>query len=70
LPRTKRKDREFFLEKDPRFIKRESKDNLIQIKPYIKRTQEVSIIPRNLNQENYIELLKKNQMLFYLNLMN
>jgi phosphate starvation-inducible PhoH-like protein len=58
LPRTKRKDREFFLEKDPRFIKRESKDNLIQIKPYIKRTQEVSIIPRNLNQENYIELLK------------
>ena len=58
MPRTKRKDREFFLEKDPRFIKRESKDNLIQIKPYIKRTQEVSIIPRNLNQENYIELLK------------
>lgn len=63
MPRAKRKDREFFLEKDPRFIKRESKDNLIQIKSYVKRNQEVSIIPRSINQETYVELLK-NQKLY------
>jgi phosphate starvation-inducible PhoH-like protein len=57
LPRTKRKEREFFLEKDPRFIK-EVNNNLIQIKPYLRRKQEVSIIPRNLSQETYLELLK------------
>lgn len=58
MPRAKRKDREFFLEKDPRFVKRESKDNLIQIKSYVKRNHEVSIIPRSVNQETYIEFLK------------
>jgi phosphate starvation-inducible PhoH-like protein len=63
LPRAKRKDREFFLEKDPRFIKKEPKDNLIQIKSYVKRNQEVLIIPRSINQETYIELLK-NQKLY------
>jgi phosphate starvation-inducible protein PhoH and related proteins len=57
LPRTKRREREFFLEKDPRFNK-EASSNLIQIKPYLKRKQEVSIIPRNLSQETYLELLK------------
>lgn len=63
MPRAKRKDREFFLEKDPRFIKRDTKDNLIQIKSYVKRNQEVSIIPRSINQETYVELLK-NQKLY------
>ena len=60
MPRTKRREREFFLEKDPRF-NREVSNNLIQIKPYLKRKQEVSIIPRNLSQETYLELLKNNK---------
>jgi phosphate starvation-inducible PhoH-like protein len=60
LPRTKRREREFFLEKDPRFNK-ENSSNLIQIKPYLKRKQEVSIIPRNLSQETYLELLKNSK---------
>lgn len=62
MPRTKRRERNFFLEKekDPRFFK-EMTNNLIQIKPYIKRKQQVSIIPRNLSQENYLELLKNSK---------
>jgi len=56
LPRTKRRERNSFLEKDPRFSK-EMSNNLIQIKPYLKRKQQVSIIPRNLSQEKYFELL-------------
>ncbi len=57
MPRTKRRERDFFIEKDPRF-QRDVGSNLIQIKSYLKRKQEVSIIPRNLSQENYLELLK------------
>ena len=57
MPRSKRREREFFMEKDPRFMKQTS-SNLIQIKPYLKRKNEVSIIPRNLSQETYLELLK------------
>ncbi|NBP02379.1 MAG: PhoH family protein [Proteobacteria bacterium] len=57
MPRTKRRERNFFLEKDPRFSK-EMSNNLIQIKPYLKRKQQVNIVPRNLSQESYLELLK------------
>ena len=32
--------------------------NLIAIKPYLKRKQQVLILPRNVAQENYLELLK------------
>lgn len=32
--------------------------NLIQIKPYLTRKQQVNIIPRNVSQEIYVELLK------------
>jgi phosphate starvation-inducible protein PhoH and related proteins len=32
--------------------------NLIQINQYLRKKQQVSIIPRNLSQENYLELLK------------
>lgn len=65
MPRTKRRERDFFAEKDQRF-QRDVGSNLIQIKPYLKRKQEVSIIPRNLSQENYLELLKnpKKYMIF------
>jgi len=45
------------LEIDPRF-RRQPTSNLINIKPYLKRKQQVHIIPRNLSQETYIELLK------------
>lgn len=54
LPRTKRRERDFL---DPR-IHNEMNNNLIQIKQYLKRKQTVNIIPRNLSQENYLELLK------------
>jgi phosphate starvation-inducible PhoH-like protein len=33
-------------------------NNLIQIKPYLKKKQQVLIVPRNISQENYLELLK------------
>lgn len=42
---------------DPR-LQKEVSNNLIQIKPYLKRNREVNIIPRNLSQETYLELLK------------
>lgn len=46
-----------YMEVDPRFRK-EPVNNLIQIKPYLKRKQQVYIIPRNTSQETYLELLK------------
>lgn len=45
-----------YMEVDPRF--RSPASNLIQIKPYLKRKQQVHLIPRNVSQENYLELLK------------
>jgi len=57
LPRARRRDRDLYLEKDPKYQK-ETSNNLIQIKPYLKRKQQVTIIPRNLSQETYLELLK------------
>lgn len=55
MPRTRRRDNNGS-NRDPRFG--QEQDNLIQIKPYLKRKQQVNIIPRNTSQENYIELLK------------
>lgn len=57
MPRARRKDREFFMKEDSRFQK-EASNNLIAIKPYLKRKQQVTIVPRNLSQESYLELLK------------
>jgi phosphate starvation-inducible PhoH-like protein len=57
LSRAKRREKEFYMEADPRFRK-ETTSNLIQIKPYLKHKQQVNIVPRNLSQENYLELLK------------
>lgn len=42
--------------RDPRFASDQT--NLIQIKSYLKRKQQVNIIPRNVAQETYVELLK------------
>lgn len=57
MSRAKRRQKEMFMEVDPRF-RRDPASNLIQIKHYLKRKQQVQLIPRNLSQENYLELLK------------
>jgi phosphate starvation-inducible PhoH-like protein len=57
LPRTRRREKDMNANRnDPRFASETS--NLIQIKPYLKRKTQVNIIPRNLAQETYVELLK------------
>lgn len=56
LPKIKMRDRDSGSSRDPRFP--QDQNNLINIKPYLKRKQQVSIIPRNLSQETYVEVLK------------
>lgn len=56
MPRTKRKEPGFRQDRDPRF--QHDKANLIEIKQYFKKQGQVNIIPRNLAQETYLELLK------------
>ena len=53
----KRRSEKDQVHRDPRFIP-DANTNLIQIKPYLKRNKQVSIVPRNLAQEQYLELLK------------
>ena len=58
MPRAKKRDRGHVLENhDPRF-NHINKSNLIQITSYLKKCPQVQIVPRNLNQEAYLELLK------------
>lgn len=57
MPRSRRRERTSFDTLDPR-LERTENGNLIQIRPYLKRKQQVQIIPRNLSQETYLELLK------------
>jgi phosphate starvation-inducible PhoH-like protein len=56
LPRTRRKDRGFKVERDPRF--QPEVQNLLEFKQNTKKKPQVQIIPRNLSQETYLELLK------------
>jgi len=56
LPRTKRKERDPRFDRDPR--SQQSGPNLIEIKQYLRKKPQVQLIPRNLAQETYIELLK------------
>jgi phosphate starvation-inducible PhoH-like protein len=56
LPKARR--RENVQDRDPRFAHDQQRSNLIEIKPYLKKKQQVSIIPRNIAQEKYVELLK------------
>ena len=56
LPRSRRREKESTVSRDPRFTQDAS--NLIQLKSYQKKKQQVQIIPRNLSQETYVELLK------------
>ena len=53
LSRAKRKERVI---SNP--ARQEQTSNLIQMNQYLRRKQQVSIIPRNLSQETYLELLK------------
>jgi len=46
-----------YMELDPRF-RQEPASNLIHIKNYLQRKKAVTIIPRSLAQESYLELLK------------
>jgi phosphate starvation-inducible PhoH-like protein len=57
LPRARRREKEAGSDRSSRY-NQSVVSNLIQIKPYLKRKNEVLIIPRNLSQENYLELLK------------
>lgn len=56
MQKHRRREKESTVTRDPRFTKDAS--NLIQIKPYQKKKQQVQIIPRNVAQENYVEMLK------------
>jgi len=57
LPRAKRHEKNQTTSRDPRFTSPDA-SNLIQLKPYLKRNKQVVIVPRNLSQEYYLELLK------------
>lgn len=57
MPRTnRRRESNSGATRDPRFAP--DQNNLIAIKPYLKRKQQVNIVPRNIAQEAYVELLK------------
>jgi len=56
LPRARRRNEKEQVQRDPRFLP--ETNNLIQIKPYLRKKKEVNLIPRNLSQESYLELLK------------
>jgi phosphate starvation-inducible PhoH-like protein len=57
LPRTnRRREKDSSVQRDPRFA--QDQNNLINIKSYLKRNKQVTIVPRNLAQEIYVDLLK------------
>jgi len=57
LSRVRRKERDQRIDqRDPRFHK--SGENLIEIKQFQRKKPQVQIVPRNLAQESYLELLK------------
>lgn len=56
MPKARRNSDRNQTQRDPRFAP--DTNNLIPLKNYLKRKQQVLIVPRNLAQENYLELLK------------
>ena len=56
LPKARRRERDPGAHRDARF--QQDSNNLIPIKPFLRKSQQVHIVPRNLAQENYVELLK------------
>lgn len=62
MPRTRRKERNFNTEIDTRSQQsKQNKHNILEFKQNFKRKPEVHIIPRNISQENYLELLKNHK---------
>lgn len=57
MSRAKRRNEKVQVYRDPRSLP-DANTNLIAIKPYLKKKQQVLIVPRNLAQEKYVELLK------------
>jgi phosphate starvation-inducible PhoH-like protein len=57
LPKARRNSERSHVSRDPR-IQQTDSNNLIPIKPFLKKNKQVTIIPRNLSQEYYVELLK------------
>ena len=57
MSRAKRRNEKDQVYRDPRSLP-DANTNLIAIKPYLKKKQQVLIVPRNLAQEKYVELLK------------
>lgn len=56
LPKVRRNSERSNVSRDPRT--QTDSNNLIAIKPYLKKNKQVTIVPRNISQENYVELLK------------
>ena len=56
LPKARRRNDKSQINQTSRFAT--ESDNLIPIKPYLKRNKQVLIVPRNIAQEKYVELLK------------
>ena len=57
MPKARRRERDHRADRNQSFAQ-QNVNNLIQITPYLKKKQQVVIIPRNLSQETYVELLK------------
>lgn len=58
MPKTKRRDRVGYQHQPKNESFFEPTQNLIEFKNYSRKKTQVNLIPRNLNQENYVELLK------------
>ena len=56
MSRARRRNEKDQVYRDPRF--QPEAGNMIAIKPYLKKKQQVLIVPRSIAQENYLELLK------------
>lgn len=56
MPKTRRKDRTVRFENDPRLV--QDNKNLIEFKQKFQKRTQIQVIPRNLSQETYLELLK------------
>ena len=59
MPRTRKKERVITIERDPRQIARSPQDaQVLEFKQSQRRKPQVQIVPRNLAQETYLEMLK------------
>lgn len=66
MPRARRREKDLNTYRDPRYDK--DPNNLIQLKPYLRKNNEVLIVPRNVSQEYYLELLKNPKKIIVLSI--